>query len=75
MQKKIVIGVLMISLLGVFGCNMSDTCKGALTGAAVGGAAGLGISAISGGSVGWGALAGAGMGALAGGVMGHNKNK
>ena len=33
------------------------------------------VAAISGGSVGWGALAGAGMGALAGGIVGNQQEK
>ena len=46
--------------------------NGEVLGAVVGGA---GVAAISGGSVGWGALAGAGMGALAGGIVGNQQEK
>jgi len=71
MQKKIIIGVLMLSLMGTFGCTMSKNQKNIAGGGAIGAATGLGIAVISGGALGWGALAGAGVGALAGGIMGY----
>lgn len=74
MNKKIIMGLLALSLVSGFGCtNMNKTQQGTLSGAALGAAAGAGIAAIAGGYAGWGALAGAGVGALAGGIIGHNK--
>ena len=54
----------------VVGCtNMTPQQQGTVSGAAIGGAAGAGIAAISGGS-GW---TGAAVGAVAGGVVGNIK--
>jgi osmotically inducible lipoprotein OsmB len=73
------------TIIAVFACatlaiapactNMSKTQQGALSGGAIGAAAGAGISAIAGGSVGLGVLLGGGLGAVAGGVYGHEKEK
>ena len=77
MQKKLVIGMLILALVGgSSGCaNMNQTQQGALAGAALGAASGVGIAAISGGYLGWGALAGGAMGALAGGIIGSERSK
>jgi osmotically inducible lipoprotein OsmB len=68
-------GVLVFGALGAGCTNMSKTQQGALSGAAVGAAAGWGVSALTGGSATTGALIGGGLGALAGGVHGNNKEK
>jgi len=77
MQKKLASGVLILALLsGSASCtNMNQTQQGALTGAALGSVGGAGIAAISGGYLGWGALAGGAMGALAGGILGSERSK
>lgn len=68
--------MLCILVAGTLGCtNMSRTTQGTLSGAALGSAAGAGIAALAGGSVGWGAAAGAGVGALAGAIVGNEKEK
>lgn len=60
--------------LGGAGCtNLNRTQSGALSGGAIGGLAGAGISAIAGGSAGVGALIGGGLGALAGGIYGNSQ--
>ena len=51
--------------------NMSNQDQGTMTGAAIGAAAGAGISALSGGN-GW---TGAAIGAVAGGVVGNIRGK
>ena len=72
MKTKLAAGMLALALItGGIGCtNMNKTEQGALSGAALGAIAGVGIAAISGGSAGWGALTGLGVGALAGGILG-----
>ncbi len=76
MKKIALISILALALASGVGCtNMSKTSQGALSGAALGGAAGAGIAAISGGYAGWGALAGAGIGAIAGGLVGNQQEK
>ena len=77
MKTTISIFVLLCILgAGAVGCpNMSRTTQGTLSGAAWGSAAGAGIAALAGGSVGWGAAAGAGVGALAGAIVGNEKEK
>ena len=63
-------------LFGSLGCtNMTKTQQGTLSGAALGAAAGGGISALAGGSGTIGALVGGGIGALAGGLYGHSQSK
>ncbi len=74
MKKIMVVGVIVLALTS--GCtNMSRTQQSMLSGAALGTVSGLGIAAVSGGSVGLGAaLAGAGIGVLAGAVVGSERN-
>ena len=60
MKKMLSIGLVMMLCAGAFGCtNMSRTQQGVASGAALGALGGAGIATISGGSAGWGALAGA----------------
>ncbi len=74
MRNIFIAGALILALAGSTGCtNMSRTGQGATSGAVLGAAAGLGIAAISGGTLGWGALAGAGAGAIAGSIVGHQQ--
>lgn len=77
MRKMYIAGALALTLaVGGIGCtNMNKTQQGALSGTAIGAAAGAGIAAIAGGYAGWGALAGAGLGALAGGIVGNEMDK
>ncbi|HIU17779.1 MAG TPA: cell envelope biogenesis protein OmpA [Candidatus Avidesulfovibrio excrementigallinarum] len=70
----LLIGALLVGTLGTTACtNMSRTQQGALSGGAVGAAAGMGISALTGGSGTVGALIGGGLGALAGGIYGNSQ--
>jgi len=55
--------------------NMSKTEQGALSGGAIGAAAGAGIAAISRGPVGLGILVGGGLGAIAGGLYGNEQER
>ena len=69
MLKKITCIVLSAAMLiGMSGCGMSNTGKGAIIGAGGGGALGAGVGALIGG--GKGAAIGAAVGAVAGGVAG-----
>ncbi len=73
-MKYLVILALFATLLFSTGCtNMSKTQQGALSGAGIGAAAGLGISALSGGSVGVGAAVGGALGGIAGGLIGNEQ--
>ncbi|MBQ7607181.1 MAG: hypothetical protein IJU76_04355 [Desulfovibrionaceae bacterium] len=72
-MKRILVVCLFCSLLA-FLPACTNTQKGIVGGSAIGAATGVGIAAISGGYLGWGALAGAGAGAIAGGVLGHNQD-
>ena len=75
MKKACIVLVLAIMLATGSGCtNMSNTSQGVASGTVIGGLGGAGIAAVSGGSVGWGALAGAGAGALVGGIIGHQQD-
>ncbi len=75
MKKILLVSMLVLALAGAGGCtNMNNTSQGAMSGAVLGGAAGLGIAAISGGALGWGTLAGAGAGALAGAIVGNQRD-
>ena len=61
-----------LALVAAVGCTtMTPQQQGTVSGAAIGGLAGAGIAAISGGS-GW---TGAAIGAVAGGVVGNIKGK
>ena len=53
---------------------LPENSQGVASGTVIGGLGGAGIAAVSGGSVGWGALAGAGAGALVGGIIGHQQD-
>ncbi len=76
MKKLALLALLALTLATNVGCtNMSRTHQGALSGAAIGAAGGLGIAAISGGVVGTGALAGAIIGGIAGGAVGYQQER
>lgn len=77
-MKKLFAIILMAAFMatGVACTNMSPTQQGVASGARAGYAGWCPAwPPISGGSVGWGALAGAGMGALAGGIVGNQQEK
>lgn len=75
-MRKILLSMLVLSLLGFSACTrMSPTQQGALSGAAIGAGAGLGISAIAGGNLGVGALVGGGLGAVAGTIYGSQQER
>ena len=67
-RKGFVILPVALLLAVASGCQMTDAQKHALIGGASGAAAGAGISAMTGGNAGVGALIGGGLGALAGGI-------
>ncbi|HIW00016.1 MAG TPA: cell envelope biogenesis protein OmpA [Candidatus Desulfovibrio intestinipullorum] len=74
-RKICIYSMLTLMLVAGAGCtNMSNTQQGVASGAVIGGLGGAGIAAISGGSPGWGALAGAGAGALVGGIVGNQQD-
>lgn len=68
MKKLLCVALSAILLLGVTGCGMNNTTKGAIFGTGGGAAAGAGIGAIFG--KGKGAAIGAAVGAVAGGIAG-----
>lgn len=71
-MRAFIIPTLVISSLVATGCtNMSKEEQGAVSGAAIGAAAGVGFTALTGGSK-W---TGAAIGAAAGGIAGHIKGK
>jgi hypothetical protein len=75
MRKKLLF-MLMAVVIGATGCtNMSRTQQGALSGAAIGAGAGLGISALAGGDLATGALLGGALGGLGGAVYGHEQER
>lgn len=76
MKKSIGIIVLGMALLAAPACtNMSKTQQAAVSGAAIGAGAGLGIGALTGGSGTTGAVIGGAAGAVLGGLYGHEKDK
>ncbi len=74
-MKRILVASLLVLALGSGCTNMSRTQQGVVSGAGLGAAAVLGIAAISGGALGWGAVAGAGLGAVAGAVVGKESQR
>lgn len=73
-MRKMIISILIVSVLGAVGCtNMSRTQQGAVSGGAVGAAAGAGISLLTGGGLLTGALLGGALGAVGGGIYGDSK--
>ena len=76
-MKKILIVLSTSSIFGLSACsNMSDTSQRTLSGAAIGTAAGVGIGALTGGALLWGAAGGAAIGAVGGYVYDqHEKNQ
>ena len=77
MKSRIVILALLAALLlPASACtNMNKTQQGALSGSVIGAGAGLGFSALTGGSLGWGAALGGALGGVAGGLYGHEQQK
>ena len=77
MKSRIVILVLLAALLmPVSACtNMNKTQQGALSGGVIGAGAGLGVSALTGGSLGWGAAIGGALGGVVGGIYGHEQQR
>jgi len=75
-MQKILLTTLVLLLLGIPACTrMSPTQQGALSGAAIGAGAGLGISAITGGNLGVGALVGGALGGVAGTIYGNQQEQ
>lgn len=73
-MKQILLTMLIFMFLSVSACtNMNRTQQGALSGGAIGAGTGLGISALTGGSLKMGALIGGALGAVAGGIYGDQK--
>lgn len=71
-MQKLLPSLMILMLLSAIACtNMSRTQQGALSGGAIGAGAGLGISAVTGGSLGTGALIGGALGGVAGGIYGN----
>ena len=71
-MKRQYITIAAVTLVVAVGCTtMTPQQQGTVSGAAIGGLAGAGIAAVSGGS-GW---TGAAIGAVAGGVVGNIKAK
>ncbi|NMC50568.1 MAG: cell envelope biogenesis protein OmpA [Desulfovibrio sp.] len=71
-MKLCIVATLVVLALGFGACTrMTPTQQGALSGAAIGAAAGAGISAIAGGNAGVGALLGGGLCAVAGTIVGN----
>ena len=76
-MKKTLIVLTSVSMFGLSACsNMSDTSQRTLSGAAIGAAAGVGVGALTGGALLWGAAGGAAIGAVGGYVYDqHEKNQ
>lgn len=73
-MKKTFASLLIVSLLSTAACtSMNRTQQGALSGAAIGAAAGAGLTYLTGGRVIAGALIGGALGTVAGGIYGHEK--
>ena len=71
-MKALKIPLIVIAFLVPVGCtNMTKEEQGTVSGAAIGAAAGVGFTALTGGSK-W---TGAAIGAAAGGIAGHIKGK
>jgi len=75
-MQRILLSALLILVLAISACtNMTKTQQGALSGAAIGAGAGLGISALAGGSLRMGVLIGGVLGTVAGGLYGHEQEQ
>ena len=75
-MRTILATTLILAFLGLSACTrMSPTQQGALSGAALGAGAGLGISALAGGNLGVGALVGGALGGVAGGIYGNEQER
>ncbi len=77
MKSRILILALVAALLipSAACTNMNKTQQGALSGGVIGAGAGLGVSALTGGSLGWGAAIGGALGGVVGGIYGHEQQK
>jgi hypothetical protein len=75
-MKKTLVVLSVASILALSACaNMSDTQQRTLSGAAIGSAAGVGIGALTGGALLWGAAGGAAIGAVGGYVYDQHEKK
>lgn len=74
-MKKTITFMLALAVLTSSCTNMNRTQQGALSGAAIGAAAGVGMSYLTGGRFVAGALIGGTLGALGGGIYGHEQEK
>ena len=75
-MQTIFASLLMLLLLSFCACTrMSPTQQGALSGTAIGAGTGLGISALTGGNLGVGALVGGALGGVAGGIYGNQEER
>ena len=77
MKSRILALVLLAALLlPMSACtNMNKTQQGALSGGVIGAGAGLGMTALTGGSLGMGAAIGGALGGVLGGLYGHEEQK
>ena len=77
MKSRILILALVTALLlPAAACtNMNKTQQGALSGGVIGAGAGLGLRALTGGSLGWGAAIGGALGGVVGGIYGHDQQR
>jgi hypothetical protein len=75
-MKKILVVLSISTLLALSACsNMSTTQQRTLSGSAIGAAAGVGIGALTGGALLWGAAGGAAVGAVGGYVYDQHEKK
>ena len=75
-MKKILVVLSISTLLALSACsNMSTTQQRTLSGSAIGAAAGVGIGALTGGALLWGAAGGAAIGAVGGYVYDQHEKK
>ncbi len=75
MKKTITITMLLAFMVVLSCANMSDSEKGALTGAGLGALGGAALTAIAGGNAAVGAAVGGTAGAVAGGIIGGSKEE
>ena len=75
-MHTIIVSTLILLFLSLSACTrMTPTQQGALSGAAIGTGAGVGISALAGGNLGVGALVGGALGGVAGGLYGNEQEQ
>ncbi|MHC1789737.1 hypothetical protein [Solidesulfovibrio sp.] len=75
-MQTLLASTLILLFLSLSACTrMTPTQQGALSGAAIGTGAGVGISALAGGNLGVGALVGGALGGVAGGLYGNEQEQ